>query len=729
MNDNRKNRNGGSSRPPRSPGTGGSRPFGSEKARPNSPSGPRKPWQKRDGGDASASPRPPRTEEGRTRSSERNEGQSPFKPRKERSESSNKPWQKRESGPASSTSRPERKNTDRPSRSDSGEALSFRPRTSTQDSQRKPWQKREEGNSEAATRAPWSREPNVARVETSEQRAPRPYRDRDSSSSRPRSERSEAPRKPWQKREGGSASRDARVATGEGERNFERRTDRSRQALSAPRPQGAEPRIDGPERIAKVMARAGLCSRRDAEAWILDGRVSVNGLVIDSPALDVSLSDSVEVDDKPLPLRERTRLFLFHKPRGVVTTYRDPEGRPTVFSVLPKNLPRLIAVGRLDINTEGLLLLTNDGGLARVISLPDTGWLRRYRVRCYGEISQAVLDTLREGITVDDMHYGPIEATIDREKGDNVWLTLGLREGKNREVKRVLEHLGLQVNRLIRLSFGPFQLNELDVGAVEEVRTSVLADQLGPTLIAEGHVDLNAPVFIHEESQPEEARPAGRDRDRTSDRKRGRDGDEKLAIRNTRDRPERPAFNGQETEPRAMERRRHPTEPLRSVWRSGEDGDNLNRKQAKSARRGTDLKASRLEKGQQPRIRSGTVTSRTGRTVSVERLEKPKQNYILPERTGEQNARPQRREELGDMPSRPPRETRGEKTPSRVPRRAHDRSAPREGFSPRDRSQKDGNSEGRGTFPRNGRSGGGKPPGRSDGNKRPPRNPGPSRQR
>lgn len=671
MNDNRKNQNSGGSRPPRSPGTGGSRPFGSEKSRSNSPSGPHKPWQKREGGDASASPRPPRTAEGRTRWSERSEGASFFKPRKERSDSSNKLWQKRESGPASPTSRPERTNTNRPSRSDTGEARSFRPRTSTQDGQRKT----------------------------------------------------------WQKREGGSASRDARVATGEGERNFERRTDRSRQALSAPRPQIAEPRIDGPERIAKVMARAGLCSRRDAEAWILTGRVSVNGSVINSPALDVSLSDGVEVDGKPLPLRERTRLFLFHKPRGVVTTYRDPEGRPTVFSVLPRNLPRLIAVGRLDINTEGLLLLTNDGGLARVISLPDTGWLRRYRVRCYGEISQAVLDTLREGITVDNMHYGPIEATIDREKGDNVWLTLGLREGKNREVKRVLEHLGLQVNRLIRLSFGPFQLNELDVGAVEEVGTSVLADQLGPTLIAEGHVDLNAPVFIHEDPQHDEARPARSDRDRTSDQKRRRDDGEKRSTRNTRERPERSDFSSQEIEPRAMERRRHPTEPLRSVWRSGEDSDNLNRKQGKGARWGTDLKASRLEKGQQPRIRTGTVTSRTGRTVSVERLEKPKQNYILPERTGERNARPQRRDDREEMQSRPPRENRDEKTPSRAPRRAHDRSATREGFSPRDRSQKDGNSEGRGTFPRSGRPGGDKPPGRSGGNKRPPRNSGPPRQR
>ena len=183
----------------------------------------------------------------------------------------------------------------------------------------------------------------------------------------------------------------------------------------------------------------------------------------------MTAADQITVDGEPLPTKERTRLWLYHKPRGLVTTARDPEGRPTVFDNLPEDLPRVVAIGRLDINTEGLLLLTNDGGLARVIAHPDTGWLRRYKVRAHGEINQADLDGLRDGVTIDGMEYGPIEARLDRVQGDNAWITLGLREGKNREVKRILEHLGLQVNRLIRLSFGPFQLGDLEEGLVEEV--------------------------------------------------------------------------------------------------------------------------------------------------------------------------------------------------------------------------------------------------------------------
>ena len=247
----------------------------------------------------------------------------------------------------------------------------------------------------------------------------------------------------------------------------------------------ATPDADSGNRIAKVMARAGLCSRRDAEQWIADGRVTVNGTVILSPALNVSSSDKIVVDGQPLAAAEPTRLFMFHKPRGTVTTDRDPEGRPTIFEVLPEGLPRVMTIGRLDINTEGLLLLTNDGGLARQLELPATGWLRRYRVRAHGETDQAVLDSLRDGITIDGIHYAGIEAQIDRVQGSNMWLTMGLREGKNREIKRVLEHLGLAVTRLIRVSFGPFQLLELKEGAVEEVKTRVLRDQLGEALIAE----------------------------------------------------------------------------------------------------------------------------------------------------------------------------------------------------------------------------------------------------
>jgi len=248
------------------------------------------------------------------------------------------------------------------------------------------------------------------------------------------------------------------------------------------------------ERIAKVMARAGLCSRRDAEAWIEAGRVAVNRRVLRSAAINVGPSDRIEVDGQPLPERERTRLWRYHKPAGLMTTAWDPEGRPTVFGALPSELPRVVTVGRLDINTEGLLLLTNDGGLARVLAHPETGWVRRYRVRAHGEITQAMLDSLRGGVSIDGIHYGPIEARIDREQGSNVWITMDLREGKNREVKRVFEHLGASVNRLIRVSFGPFQLGDLPEGAVEEVRQRHLRDQLGVSLAEQAGVDFEAPL-------------------------------------------------------------------------------------------------------------------------------------------------------------------------------------------------------------------------------------------
>jgi 23S rRNA pseudouridine2605 synthase len=248
------------------------------------------------------------------------------------------------------------------------------------------------------------------------------------------------------------------------------------------------------DRIAKVLARAGLCSRRDAEKWIAEGRVAVNGKVITSPALNITARDRIAVDGEPLQARERTRLWLYHKPRGLVTTARDPEGRPTVFQKMPPDLPRVIAVGRLDINTEGLLLLTNDGGLARVLELPATGWLRRYRVRAHGEIDQPGLDTLQNGLTVDGVMYGAIEATLDRVQGSNVWITMALREGKNREIKRVLGHLGLSITRLIRVSFGPFQLGDLTEGEVREIRGRVLRDQLGEKLADAAGADFDAPV-------------------------------------------------------------------------------------------------------------------------------------------------------------------------------------------------------------------------------------------
>ncbi len=235
------------------------------------------------------------------------------------------------------------------------------------------------------------------------------------------------------------------------------------------------------ERIAKVLARAGVCSRRDAERMIEAGRISVNGVLLTSPALNVTSTDKIIVDGKPLPSREPTRLWRYHKPRGKVTTARDPEGRPTVFDALPKDLPRVISIGRLDVNTEGLLLLTNDGELARKLELPSTGWARRYRVRAYGRTDQAKLDALQKGIEVDGIRYGPIQARLERDQGTNVWINMTLREGKNREIKRVLEKLGLDVNRLIRTSYGPFQLGDLEEGVVQEVPERVLMDQLGET--------------------------------------------------------------------------------------------------------------------------------------------------------------------------------------------------------------------------------------------------------
>jgi 23S rRNA pseudouridine2605 synthase len=245
------------------------------------------------------------------------------------------------------------------------------------------------------------------------------------------------------------------------------------------RTQALTPQRDGPQRIAKVLARAGLCSRRDAERWIAEGRVSVDGAVLTTPAIVVGEDADIRVDGAPLPQLERPRLWRYHKPAGLVTTHRDEKGRPTVFAALPKDLPRLISIGRLDLSSEGLLLLTNDGALARRLELPATGWVRRYRARVHGVPDPARLAALANGVSIERINYGPIRAEFERQQGSNAWLALSLREGKNREVRRVLEHLGLAVTRLIRIAYGPFQLGHLARGAVEEVTGKVLRDQLG----------------------------------------------------------------------------------------------------------------------------------------------------------------------------------------------------------------------------------------------------------
>ena len=233
------------------------------------------------------------------------------------------------------------------------------------------------------------------------------------------------------------------------------------------------------ERIAKVIARAGICSRRDAEKMIAEGRVALNGEPVTTPATKVGENDVIAIDGKPLDEPEPARLWRYHKPAGLVTTHKDPQGRPTVFANLPKSIPRVVSVGRLDFNSEGLLLLTNDGDLARRLELPASGWTRRYRARLFGKIAQADLDRLATGITIDGVKYGPVIADLERSKGVYSWALVSLKEGKNREVKRVMERIGVKVARLIRVQFGPFHLGHLEPGQTEEIPAKLWREHLG----------------------------------------------------------------------------------------------------------------------------------------------------------------------------------------------------------------------------------------------------------
>lgn len=236
---------------------------------------------------------------------------------------------------------------------------------------------------------------------------------------------------------------------------------------------------DTGDRIAKYLARAGVASRREVERMIEAGRIQVNGKVIDTPAIKVTGKDKILVDQQPVEPPEPPRMWLYHKPTGLVTTAKDEQGRKTVFDALPPDMPRVVSIGRLDLNSEGLLLLTNDGGIKRRLELPDTGWLRKYRVRVNGAPTEESLDPLRKGVTLDGERFQPMEVSLDRQQGANAWLTVGIREGRNREIRRAMEAVGLTVNRLIRVSYGPFQLGDLKAGAVAEVRRKVLRDQLG----------------------------------------------------------------------------------------------------------------------------------------------------------------------------------------------------------------------------------------------------------
>ncbi|MFD1986990.1 pseudouridine synthase [Mesorhizobium newzealandense] len=465
------------------------KPYAPRGDRPIAAEGERKPFEKREGPRKPYAPRGdrPMAVEGERKPYEKREGpRKPYAPRSDRpmaAEGERKPYEKRE-GPR----KPYAPRGDRPMAAEG---------------ERKPYEKREGPRKPYAPRGD---RPVAAAAEGGEKRFDRPKRD----FGRAQSDFAERPKRDF-------ADRPKRDFGGDRpKRDFSDRPQGASGTGFKPRPRSAEVTEEAGERIAKRLARAGLASRRDAEELIAAGRVKVNGRALTSPAFNVMPDDIIHLDGMEIPPIERTRLFLFHKPAGVVTTNRDPEGRKTVFDVLPAELPRLMTIGRLDINTEGLLLLTNDGGLSRVLELPATGWLRRYRVRVHGKVEESALAGLREGIAVDGVFYGAIEATLDREQGTNAWLTIGLREGKNREVRNILGSLGLDVTRLIRISYGPFQLDDLAEGHVLEIKGRVLRDQLGERLVEESGANFDAevtkpfsnkPVRRTEIREPEPERP------------------------------------------------------------------------------------------------------------------------------------------------------------------------------------------------------------------------------
>ena len=489
------------------------------------------------------------------------------KPFRKREEGKPRPFAKAEGG-----KKPFRKRDDAPV-GEGGEKRPFR----KHDGERKPFAKAEGGKKpfrrrddapagEGGEKRPFRRRDGESKPFAKAEGADRPYRRRDGAPAGESGEKRpfrkhDGERKPFRKPEGEKPFRKREDA---GERSF-RPGRREREA-------GVDATAsDGGERIARRLARAGVASRRDAEELIAAGRVKLNGKVLSSPAVNVTGRDRIELDDKEIPAVERTRLFLFHKPAGVVTTNRDPEGRKTVFDILPAGLPRLMTVGRLDINTEGLLLLTNDGGLSRVLELPATGWLRRYRVRVHGKVEPEALEALKEGIAVDGVFYGAIDATLDREQGSNAWLTLSFREGKNREVKNVLGALGLDVTRLIRVSYGPFQLGELAEGEVRELKGKLLRDQLGDRLIAESGANFDAPVLNEFSNKPVSAaarKPREESAER-SNRKREREQkrEDALGRLQTKKPPARGAGRGDGKPPSREERPvEQPRQRKANVW-------------------------------------------------------------------------------------------------------------------------------------------------------------------